>query len=451
MRLALLAVVVVAVLLRCASALLQGDVVQALPGIQDQISYDILARRVLGGYGFTFPVDWWPATRAGQPTAHWSFLYTLYLTVVYAVFGPHPIAARLIQAVVAGVLYPVITWRLASRLFGGAAGLVAAALTATYAYFVYYGGALMTETLYILAVLWALDLAMTLRQVPQRLRWRWWLLLGMMLSLAVLLRELLVLFVPFLFVWIGWIHAVRPWRGVRVAIERLRPVLVGIGLSVLILVATIAPWTIRNYSAFHRLVVLNTNAGYAFFWANHPLQGTDFVPILSGGQYHQMIPRELLGLDEAALEAALMERGLGFVISDPGRYLLLSISRIKDYFEFWPSPESGLISNLARVLSFGIFLPLLLYGVVVSVVRHRSAIRAGQSSALVLLYVFGLVYSLIHLLSWALVRYRLPFDAALMPVAALAVVDLITRTRTIWEIARSRFAFGTAIGGQQWS
>ena len=36
-------------------------------------------------------------------TAHWSFLYTLYLTAVYALFGPNPLVARLIQAVAIGV------------------------------------------------------------------------------------------------------------------------------------------------------------------------------------------------------------------------------------------------------------------------------------------------------------------------------------------------------------
>ena len=71
-----------------------------------------------------------------------------------------------------------------------------------------------------------------------------------------------------------------------------------------VLVVAIAPFTVRNYAAFGRFVLLNTNAGYALFWANHPSQGTDFTPILSDEQYQQMIPNELRNLDEAALESA---------------------------------------------------------------------------------------------------------------------------------------------------
>lgn len=95
-----------AVVLRLAAALALGDRVEVLPGTHDQVSYHTLALRVLDGHGFTFPTDWWPITRAGEPTAHWSFLYTLYLAGVYAVAGAHPLVARLVQAMAAGVLGP---------------------------------------------------------------------------------------------------------------------------------------------------------------------------------------------------------------------------------------------------------------------------------------------------------------------------------------------------------
>ena len=103
----------------------------------------------------------------------------------------------------------------------------------------------------------------------------------------------------------------------------------------------ILPWTIRNYLAFGHLVPLNTNSGYAFFWANHPIHGTRFIAILpdSGPSYQELIPRELRRLDEAALDQALLQEGMRFVTENPGRYLLLSLSRVKDYFMFWPSGE----------------------------------------------------------------------------------------------------------------
>jgi 4-amino-4-deoxy-L-arabinose transferase-like glycosyltransferase len=423
----LVAITGVAVVLRLASALLQGDIVMPLPGIADQITYDTLAQRVLAGYGFSFPIAWWPATPAGQPTAHWSFLYTLYLSGVYGLFGPHPLFARLLQASIAGVLYPLLTFRIGRRLFGEPAGLVTAGLVAVYAYFVYYAGALMTETFFILTVLWAIDLATSLAASGAGAspgRWRAarpWLALGLVLGVGVLLRQVLLVFLPVLFAWLIWYRR-----------SNMRSTLAGLALSALIVAVLIAPWTVRNYQRFDRFVLLNTNEGFAFFWANHPIHGTNFVAILPSSLYHELIPPELLGLDEAGLNAALLQRGIGFVMDDPERYALLSMSRLKDYFEFWPSNDSGLMSNLVRVVSFGVYLPLMLYG------AWLTARRVREGPALVLIYLFAVIYSLVHLLSWTLVRYRLPVDAVLMPMAAIAVLDLAARARKLYGARRNR-------------
>ena len=195
----------------------------------------------------------------------------------------------------------------------------------------------------------------------------------------------------------------------------------------------ILPWTVRNYLAFHQFVLLNTNAGYVFFWANHPIHGTSFISLLGPEQpsYHALIPPELLSLDEAALEKALMARGLGFVTADPGRYVLLSLSRIKDHFVFWPKPDSSTLSNISRVGSFGLFLPFMIYGLVLSVIyvwRRRRGLRSDErAAALVLLYLFILVYSGIHILTWTGIRYRLPVDTVLVIFAAVGLHDLWTR------------------------
>ena len=44
--------------------------------------------------------------------------------------------------------------------------------------------------------------------------------------------------------------------------------------------------------------------------------------------YADLIPVELRDLDEATLDQELLGRGIGIVRGDPGRYGLLSLSRI---------------------------------------------------------------------------------------------------------------------------
>ncbi len=67
----------------------------------------------------------------------------------------------------------------------------------------------------------------------------------------------------------------------------------------------------------------------------------------------------------------------------------------------------------------------LLYGLVLAVREPEFRDRN------LLLFLFAAFYTLLHLLTWAMIRYRLPIDAALMPLAALAVSDLAPRVRAI--------------------
>jgi hypothetical protein len=110
---------------------------------------------------------------------------------------------------------------------------------------------------------------------------------------------------------------------------------------------------------------------------------------------------------------------------EPGRYALLSLSRFVDYFMFWPASETSLINNIGRVLSFAVFLPFMIYGLWLSFPEWRRYW---------LLYAFIAFYSLMHILTWAMIRYRLPVDAVLLLFAALALADLYHRLPARWHL-----------------
>jgi hypothetical protein len=192
-----------------------------------------------------------------------------------------------------------------------------------------------------------------------------------------------------------------------------------LALAGLVIVAFILPFTVRNYRVYGDFLLLNSNAGYAMYSAQHPMHGSSFQEFAAAP-----LPEDLaaLGLNEAQWDKALMGRGVAFVLDDPGRYLLLSLSRVRDFVEFWPTADSSLLFNLGRVLSIGLFLPFMLYGFYLSLRRNQLTVVNFS-----LLYLFVLVYSLLHIFSWAMSRYRLPVDAVLLLFAALAIVDLANR------------------------
>jgi hypothetical protein len=283
----------------------------------------------------------------------------------------------------------------------------------------------MTESFYTLAILCCLYLAGRIG-LAQKPGYGEWILLGVAMATAILLRQVFLFMLPVIGLWLVF----------AAGVNRLRAVY-GFGLSVLVVVLAILPWTIRNYNAFGRFVLLNTNAGYAFFWANHPIHGANFIMLLPAETpYTSLIPPELHHLDEAALEKALMQRGVQFVLADPLRYLLLSISRIKDQFDFWPSPNSDLLSNLLRLFSFGLLLPFMLYGIILAIrVPAPAADHPGRlwrfaawlKTPVALWLAFYLAYTVIHLATWAAPRYRLPTDAVAILFAGLAIDHLMQK------------------------
>jgi hypothetical protein len=424
----LVAILAISVLLRVAVALYLGNVVDAPFSLTDQRSYHALGARLVAGHGFSFDTGWYPFTLPDTPTAHWSFLYSLYVAAIYAVFGVQPLAVRLVGAVLGGILLPLLVYRWARRLFPGreSVALVAAACASVYAYFVLYAATLMTETFYIVALLWALERAAVLASSPTPGRGA---VLGLSLGVATLLRQSILPWVPVLAAWLLWVG----WRS-----GRLRRTLVPLAVAGLLLVLCILPFTVRNYRVYGQFLLLNSNAGYAMYAAQHPMHGTSFQEFDG-----PPVPPELLGRNEAELDRELMRRGIGFVLAEPGRYLLLSLSRVRDYFEFWPTPGTILLHNLGRTGSFGLFLPFMLYGL--WLVFRRSGLKASweawdrfSTTPLALALLFIAFYSLLHILTWAMPRYRLPVDAVALPFAALALLQVARLGFALLARARAR-------------
>ena len=190
----------------------------------------------------------------------------------------------------------------------------------------------------------------------------------------------------------------------------------------LIILLFILPFTVRNYLAYGELMLLNPMPATRCTRRN--------IPARDGFQAFTAapLPQELLGqgLNEAQWDRALMARGIDFVLADPIRYFRLSASRLLDYFEFWPT-ETTLLHNAGRLLSFTLFLPAFVAGIWTAARQNRrqSRDRVGlwrRPAGLV--FLFMLFYTVLHIFTWAMPRYRLPVDAVAMPFAALALQEV---------------------------
>ena len=197
-------------------------------------------------------------------------------------------------------------------------------------------------------------------------------------------------------------------------------------LAVAIIALCVLPFTLYNARTFNDFLLLNSNGGYWLFSSNHPEQGTSF-----DSTFAAPLPDDLRGLGEPAIDRALYGRGLQFIVEDPQRFLLLTVSRIDDYYWLLPSAASSVASNLGRLLSFTLYLPFMLYGLYLSRRRWRDCVP---------LYLYIAFDAALCLLTWAAPRYRLPSDALMMVFAGLAVVTVAERMRERWAARRTSAA-----------
>ena len=404
-------IVALGALARLAAAFYLGNQVVPTPGTAyDQIYYQDMALNLLAGKGFVFSLPPWPFIEAGQPTAYAPFIYPLVLAGVYAIVGPNAVVARVLQALVCSLM-PVQVYRLTRTILdesptwadrARSVAIASAAIAAAYAYFIYYSATLLTEGLYLLAVVWSLELTLKLAEQPSLRRWALW---GLAVAGASMLRQTFMAMALLLFVYV----VVQAFRRLRIA---------HIALAAAIAAALILPWTVRNYVVFDRFLLLNSQAGQVLWNANHPGQGTRFT--------NQMfpIPDDLRGANEVDLSNELMRRALANIMAAPGRIALLSLDRARVFFMFWPTGWSPGISNLSRVASWGLCLPFMIGGVVLSLREWRRWL---------LLNLFVAAHAGIHLISWTQIRYRMPIDVALVPLAG--VVAFIS-----WVAGRRRTA-----------
>jgi hypothetical protein len=171
---------------------------------------------------------------------------------------------------------------------------------------------------------------------------------------------------------------------------------------------------------YGQFTLLNTNAGYVLFASNHPVLGNDW-------RYERgLVPLspEYAGNNEAEINQALTREGLRFLLEDPIRSIVFTLDKALEYFKFWPSPQSSSMSNLVRVFSFGLYMPFMFLGFFLSLPHWRKYLP---------MYLFIVIHTGIHLLSWPAIRYRLPIDALCMLFAGLAVFELSRRWKFLGD------------------
>jgi 4-amino-4-deoxy-L-arabinose transferase-like glycosyltransferase len=226
------------------------------PAVEDGHYYDVLARRLAAGQGYTWL---WP-DGAVTYAAHYPVGYPAMLALAYAIFGASAAAAMTVNALVgAGAAYG------AHRIVDGegvprwrplAAGLAVALHPAL----VPYTAAVMTEG--VTAALLVVATAVASRARAAERAWPWLAGLGLARGIATLVRPQSLLLAPVL----GALAV--PWE----ATGRAR--LVRAAAVTALALALVAPWTARNCVRMNRCALVSVNGGWNLLIGVHTRSGS---------------------------------------------------------------------------------------------------------------------------------------------------------------------------------
>ncbi len=234
----------------------------------------------------------------GNPAGYWPVGYSALLAPFYALFGPHPAVAFVVNALLGGLTI-VTTGGLAATLFGIRAGRAAAWVVALLPTGVLYTTCIASEN----AVLPGLMGAMWLMATPGEGKRRIGLdiMAGVVLAATTYVRGTAL---PFAAIPLA-LSFRTPWLAVR------RAATVGACLLALTL-----PWAFRNHADFGTYSLTSINAGANLWMGNR--EGTDGMAA--------SLPPDLPD-DLAVRDAELRQRAIGIILADPVRSARLAFLR----------------------------------------------------------------------------------------------------------------------------
>jgi hypothetical protein len=155
-------------------------------------------------------------------------------------------------------------------------------------------------------------------------------------------------------------------------------------------------------------MLLESQFGHVFWNGNHPGHQGNFHPYRT----FPIPPWVLESHNDAEITSELLSMGIDNVIRDPEQFLLLTVTRLRELFKFWPTSDSTTQANFLRLFSFGLLVPFAAIGILLSL-RIRGFLAP--------VYLFLVAHIGVYSVSWTMIRYRIPVDAFLIMFGAYTV------------------------------
>jgi 4-amino-4-deoxy-L-arabinose transferase-like glycosyltransferase len=376
----------------------------ALNQLPDQREYLEAGRNLLHGQGLNF-VD----PRFGQTV--YAFRTPGYPALI-AACGGNVRAIRAVQAVLdVGTI--LAAFLLARRWLAEGPALLAALLVALNPFLVYFCGLLLSETLFVAMLAWAMVLIAWsgLAESTARARLMW---VGgtVLLALSVLVRPGAI-GLPVGLAALGAFVNRRSARAYHPS--PLWPLPVG-ATAIAATVLVLLPWAYRNHRVVGQWIWTSTNAGFTAY--------DGFNPDADGSSDQSFVAEmpQLTRMDEVGRSEYLTKRARDYTDAHPERVTQLALAKMARTWS--PMPLSSDFGRPIYVAS------ALLYGVPFFLLVILGLLSGGMPvSAKVFLLAPAIYLTAVHALSVGSLRYRVPAEVPMAVVAAACAARVLESVR----------------------
>lgn len=396
---------------------------------QNDSRMSIPAARILEGKGFTLTDD------AG-PTAYRPPLYILWLTLAYAIFGKFSTLGPSLLQTLVSTANIFLLYLLAKQIWKKESVANAAAfLLAIHPYTVYHDAALYHTFLSTALLLGGLTLLFRGIQETRAKPLFW---SGLLFGLVVLIMSTVVPFIGLLILAGLFIWQI-PFKRRAILVASF---IVGLSLSW-------GPWVVRNAVVFKEFIPLTTEAGVTLWMGNNPhaeellkIKKHESAPVPRGTAFN--LPSFYAGcvepdwcvggISESQENRELKAMAMEWIKSNPATFMKLNIWRMTGIWSPWLTPaktfsSSAWLNWLVKYSYFGWDLLL----AVLFIIGAKITWRENKKRELLILCVLALTATASYALFLYFTKYRIPFEATLLPICGLGAVTAYAWLRNYFE------------------
>lgn len=364
----------------------------------DSYKYQTTAQSLAAGKGFGKNMFFAPG-------------YPVFMAAIYSIAGAKNPRNIQTAQIILGALTLLLMYKLIVRGFGKNIALSTTIISAVDPFLVYFSAEILSETLFIfllISSLLLLDISFNKNNLSVAFA------TGIIIGLGNLTRAIFLGYVLMLtFIYTALLIPV------SLRNDSIKKIIITIVIITGIF-ASMLPWIIRNYKASGKFILVSIQKGWTMYEGLNPdFDNPDAIKTWQAKMAEESNVMDTAKMDAMAKDEYFLNKSKESILSDPFGFSKLAIRKFLKFWRIYPYHPYSFKEKMVSLLFFAPLLIMAVAGFVITLNKWRILLP---------FYVLILYFSLMAMVFWTQIRYRVPLHPILALFAALGIHHLYQAT-----------------------